>query len=192
MREKDEDELSDSARAALQIQQEIDGGTFSPKRSDRKKPKPNDGTRGAVTGIALGEYAHNAHKKDAPQAHIKVKGSKAGILSESLESLAYRAGSDDEAIPEAPTGSFRRKDLEQEERDRRAGNKATMGLDGKVYDFIDGPDDEASSGKDKEDKSNRKSKKEKTKKKDEKKKKKKKDKKKKDKKRKRSSSSSDS
>ena len=77
MREKDEDELSDSARAALQIQQEIDGGTFSPKRSDRKKPKPNDGTRGAVTGIALGEYAHNAHKKDAPQAHIKVKGSKA-------------------------------------------------------------------------------------------------------------------
>lgn len=38
--------------------------------------------------------------------------------------------------PEAPSGSFRRKDLERQE--------ANLGLDGKVYSFIDAPSDESS------------------------------------------------
>ena len=43
--------------------------------------------------------------------------------------------------PEAPAGSFRKRDLQQEERDR-ASNKARVGLDGKVYQFIDAPSDD--------------------------------------------------
>lgn len=44
--------------------------------------------------------------------------------------------------PEAPSGSFRQKDLEREA--RNAGKEATVGLDGKVYSFIDAPSDESS------------------------------------------------
>lgn len=44
--------------------------------------------------------------------------------------------------PEAPSGSFRRKDLEREA--GNAGKKANVGLDGKVYAFIDAPSDESS------------------------------------------------
>ena len=42
--------------------------------------------------------------------------------------------------PEAPAGSFRKKDLQQEERDR--SKKARVGLDGKLYQFIDAPSDD--------------------------------------------------
>eukprot|EP00434_Breviolum_minutum_P021612 symbB.v1.2.019075.t2/scaffold1542.1/size112718/10 len=189
----DDGELSDSTRAALRIQQEIDGKGPSKDeatgrtRSSKASKSTTDGTHGAVTGIALGEYANK--KGGSGTVHIKMKGGKAGIFSESLESLAYRQDSDDEVNPEAPSGSFRQKDLEREA--RNAGKEATVGLDGKVYSFIDAPSDESSAeeaakksaqkGADK-----RKSKKDKKSKKDSK----KKEKKKKAKKRKRSSTSS--
>lgn len=44
--------------------------------------------------------------------------------------------------PEAPSGSFRQNVLEREA--RNAGKEATVGLDGKVYSFIDAPSDESS------------------------------------------------
>ena len=44
--------------------------------------------------------------------------------------------------PEAPAGSFRKRDLQQEERDRASGKQARVGLDGKVYQFIDAPSDD--------------------------------------------------
>ena len=47
-----------------------------------------------------------------------------------------------EVNPEAPAGSFRKRDLQQEQRDRASGNKARVGLDGKVYQFIDAPSDD--------------------------------------------------
>ena len=71
----DDGELSDSTRAALRIQQEIEG-TRSPTESKASKAsgsKQRSETHGAITGIALGEYAH---KKGTP-AHIKMKGGKA-------------------------------------------------------------------------------------------------------------------
>lgn len=46
--------------------------------------------------------------------------------------------------PEAPSGSFRRKDLERQA--GNAGKKSNVGLDGKVYAFIDAPSDESSNG----------------------------------------------
>ena len=45
--------------------------------------------------------------------------------------------------PEAPSGSFRRKDLEKGQA-AAADDKKTVGLDGKVYSFIDAPSDESS------------------------------------------------
>lgn len=192
----DDGELSDSTRAALRIQQEIDGTApaapatskaskgSNEKRSDQAKSAKRSETHGAITGIALGEYAPSSSG-----VQIKMKGRK-GLFSESLESHAYRADSDDEVNPEAPSGSFRRKDLEREA--GNAGKKANVGLDGKVYAFIDAPSDESSAGvqkgesKKNKDKSKKKSKKDKKTKKDGK----KKEKKKKAKKRKRSSTSS--
>mmetsp|Transcript_80639 Transcript_80639/g.127390 ORF Transcript_80639/g.127390 Transcript_80639/m.127390 type:complete len:196 (-) Transcript_80639:145-732(-) len=189
----DDGELSDSTRAALRIQQEIDGtapatskapAKGSKQKGEAKTAKRSE-THGAITGIALGEYAPSSSG-----VQIKMKGGK-GLFSESLESLAYRADSDDEVNPEAPSGSFRRKDLEREA--GNAGKKANVGLDGKVYAFIDAPSDESSAegiqkgeSKKNKDKSKKKSKKDKKTKKDGK----KKEKKKKAKKRKRSSTSS--
>ncbi|CAK9044107.1 unnamed protein product [Durusdinium trenchii] len=145
MPEVDEDELSDSTRAALRIQEEIDGNgpTTSSKStpsSRKSSAQVSNGTHGAVTGIALGEYAHK--KGGSGTVHIKMKGSKAGFFSESLESLAYRHDSDDEVNPEAPSGSFRQKDLAREA--SGTGSQA-VGLDGKVYSFIEAPSDDESS-----------------------------------------------
>eukprot|EP00435_Cladocopium_sp_Y103_P000582 s4183_g1.t1 len=180
----DDGELSDSTRAALRIQQEIDGtapartskaskASNQEKRSEAKRSEAKRSeTHGAITGIALGEYAPSSSG-----VQIKMKGGK-GLFSESLESLAYRADSDDEVNPEAPSGSFRRKDLEREA--GNAGKKANVGLDGKVYAFIDAPSDESSvegvqkgESKKNKDKSKKKSKKDKKAKKDKKKEKKK-------------------
>eukprot|EP00913_Durusdinium_trenchii_P005766 g5380.t1 len=70
------------------------------------------------------------------------KAKQAGFFSESLESLAYRHDSDDEVNPEAPSGSFRQKDLAREA--SGTGSQA-VGLDGKVYSFIEAPSDDESS-----------------------------------------------
>ena len=92
-----DDELSDSARAALEIQNEIDTGDVKEKK-EKKDSRKSNGTHGAITGIALGEYAHGASRKGSNEvAHIKMKGGKANsMFSESLESLAYRQDSDEE------------------------------------------------------------------------------------------------
>ncbi|CAE7469547.1 unnamed protein product [Symbiodinium sp. CCMP2592] len=144
--DRDDDELSDSARAALRIQQEIEGGVSDEApRKTSSRSSGNGRTHGAVTGIALGEYADSPKASKASKAskegvQIRAKGSKAGLFKESLESLAYREDSDHEVNPEAPAGSFRKKDLQQEERDR--SKKARVGLDGKLYQFIDAPSDD--------------------------------------------------
>mmetsp|Transcript_10856 Transcript_10856/g.11944 ORF Transcript_10856/g.11944 Transcript_10856/m.11944 type:complete len:191 (+) Transcript_10856:154-726(+) len=138
----DDGELSDSTRAALRIQREIEGGGApeSESRASKAPPKSkkNDEKYGAITGIALGEYS----KGSSGPAQIKMKGGKAGLFSESLESLAYRQDSDEEVNPEAPKGCVKRKDLERQA--GNAGNKSNVGLDGKVYAFIDAPSDESS------------------------------------------------
>lgn len=56
-----DDELSDSARAALEIQNEIDTGEVKRKETKGSR-KASNGTHGAITGIALGEYAHGASR----------------------------------------------------------------------------------------------------------------------------------
>lgn len=79
----DDGELSDSTRAALRIQQEIDGKGPSKDeatgrtRSSKASKSTTDGTHGAVTGIALGEYANK--KGGSGTVHIKMKGGKAEI-----------------------------------------------------------------------------------------------------------------
>ena len=79
----DDGELSDSTRAALRIQQEIDGTAPAPatskaskgsneKRRDQAKSAKRSETHGAITGIALGEYAPSSSG-----VQIKMKGGKA-------------------------------------------------------------------------------------------------------------------
>ena len=72
--DRDDDELSDSARAALRIQQEIEGGVSDEApRKTSSRSSGNGRTHGAVTGIALGEYA------DSPKASKGSKASKEGV-----------------------------------------------------------------------------------------------------------------
>lgn len=76
----DDGELSDSTRAALRIQREIEGGGAPAESESRAskapaKSKKNDETHGAITGIALGEYAHK--KGSSGPVQIKMKGGKA-------------------------------------------------------------------------------------------------------------------
>ena len=65
------------------IQQEIDGKGPSKDeatgrtRSSKASKSTTDGTHGAVTGIALGEYANK--KGGSGTVHIKMKGGKAEI-----------------------------------------------------------------------------------------------------------------
>ena len=76
----DDSELSESTRAVLQIQQEIDGAPApekaskgsNQKRSDEAKSAKRSETHGAITGIALGEYAPSSSG-----VQIKMKGGKA-------------------------------------------------------------------------------------------------------------------
>ena len=81
--ERDDDELSDSALAVLRIQQEIEGGVsedFGKKGSATSSTSNNGRTHGAVTGIALGEYADSPKASKASKAsktsgvHIQAKG----------------------------------------------------------------------------------------------------------------------
>ena len=89
--DRDDDELSDSARAVLRIQQEIDGGVSdeAPKKSSSRAG--NGRTHGAVTGIALGEYADSPKASKASKAsnsgtvQIKAKGSKALVQTSYLQ-----------------------------------------------------------------------------------------------------------
>ena len=70
----DDGELSDSTRAALRIQQEIDGtapAKGSKQKGEAKTAKRSE-THGAITGIALGEYAPSSSG-----VQIKMKGGKA-------------------------------------------------------------------------------------------------------------------
>ena len=70
--DRDDDELSESARAVLRIQQEIeDGVSEAPRKTSGSSG--NGRTHGAVTGIALGEYA------DSPKASKASKASKEGV-----------------------------------------------------------------------------------------------------------------
>lgn len=155
-------ELSDSTRAVLAIQrdlkqQDADDGP-APKRARRDGGAPSgraagttakrgeaegggrslgdSGNRGAITGVRLGEFAPGA-KRRAPDRG----GGKGGGFGESLESLAGRVESDDEearAMPEAPAGSYRRRDVAAAEAAGPAGGKprAKLGIDGKVWDFV--------------------------------------------------------
>ena len=85
MSEEDSDELSESTRAALRIQQEIEGKR--PAKRSRKSPtssrkgtaEDSNGTHGAITGIALGEYGHNKKSGSGSTGtvQIKMKGGKA-------------------------------------------------------------------------------------------------------------------
>ena len=87
--DRDDDELSESARAVLRIQQEIDGGASDhsdkgPGKASSRSSR-NGRTHGAVTGIALGEYADSPKASKASKStpvNIKAKGSKAlaGLL----------------------------------------------------------------------------------------------------------------
>ena len=90
--ERDDDELSDSALAVLRIQQEIEGGVsedFGKKGSATSSTSNNGRTHGAVTGIALGEYADSPKASKASKTsgvHIQAKGNKA--LDKSLSAPA--------------------------------------------------------------------------------------------------------
>merc|ERR1712060_719946 len=107
---------------------------------------------GSVTGIALGEYAPGAsarRKESAGKVSMKGKDGKERSLGKSLETLANECDPDDDEarlMPAAPEGSFRRRDIDgklnmaQGIGDNRP--KAQLGIDGKVYDFVKGPDDE--------------------------------------------------
>eukprot|EP00438_Fugacium_kawagutii_P035588 Skav224928 [mRNA] locus=scaffold2105:59059:59517:+ [translate_table: standard] len=83
----DDGELSDSTRAALRIQREIEGGGApeSESRASKAPPKSkkNDEKYGAITGIALGEYS----KGSSGPAQIKMKGGKAWRFVDSWHPL---------------------------------------------------------------------------------------------------------
>merc|ERR1712146_511281 len=48
-------------------------------------------------------------------------------------------------VPEAPAGSYRRKDLESSALESGGHPKSQLGIDGKVYDFITAPEDASES-----------------------------------------------
>ncbi|CAE8583478.1 unnamed protein product [Polarella glacialis] len=152
-----DDELSETTRAVRRIQRELEGGGDHRKAgssrggSSGKRRRGDDEEeeeeeygrdRGAVTGIKLGEYAPGAKKTSAPSSgSFQVRGGRGGKdqkLGQSLESLAYARDDDEEAAaaPEAPAGSFRRRDLEHKV---AGGEKAQLGIDGKVWGFIELP-----------------------------------------------------
>ncbi|CAE8613644.1 unnamed protein product [Polarella glacialis] len=151
-----DDELSETTRAVRRIQRELEGGGdhrkagssrggSSGKRrrgEDEEEEEEYGRDRGAVTGIKLGEYAPGAKKTSAPSSgSFQVRGGRGGKdqkLGQSLESLAYARDDDEEAAaaPEAPAGSFRRRDLEHKVAE---GEKAQLGIDGKVWGFIELP-----------------------------------------------------
>ena len=81
--DRDDDELSESARAVLRIQQEIeDGVSEAPRKTSGSSG--NGRTHGAVTGIALGEYADSpkASKASKEGVQIRAKGSKVPFHTE--------------------------------------------------------------------------------------------------------------
>lgn len=90
----DDGELSDSTRAALRIQREIEGGGAPAESESRAskapaKSKKTDETHGAITGIALGEYAHK--KGSSGPVQIKMKGGKAWRFASSTGRLLSSA-----------------------------------------------------------------------------------------------------
>merc|ERR1712151_690039 len=102
---------------------------------DRSDPKKY----GPVTGIKLDSAAGGSARsgRSGGGGHKREQEKQLGM---SLESLAYQQDSDDDkAAPAAPEGSVRRRDLVQGN-----GNKpkSQVGIDGKVYAFLEAPDDE--------------------------------------------------
>merc|ERR1712228_925337 len=86
-------------------------------------------------------------KESAGRVSMKGKDGKERSLGKSLETLANECDPDDEEArltPAAPEGSFRRRDMEAKLKSGQGDGapKAQMGIDGKVYDFVKGPDDE--------------------------------------------------
>mmetsp|Transcript_90973 Transcript_90973/g.266380 ORF Transcript_90973/g.266380 Transcript_90973/m.266380 type:complete len:247 (-) Transcript_90973:149-889(-) len=153
--EEDEGELSDTTRAVRRIQRELEGGgdeepagdgrRGSGRRSTRDEldePLGDGKERGAVTGIKLGEFAPGARRQSGGFS-FRGKDGKDRTFGQGLESLANRADSDEEAraMPAAPEGSFRRRDVERPTMtaDERGRPKAQLGLDGKVWAFVEGP-----------------------------------------------------
>lgn len=159
-------EVSESTRAALRIQRELEEGdtNASSSRSGHRDRRPadkrsdptsrrdgddalGDGRKyGAITGIKLGEFASGASgsARTRGSSGVAVKGKEGrgrGNVGMSLESLANQADSGDEGgstkMPEAPEGSYKRKDL------TTAGGqaKSQRGIDGKVWDFLPEPEE---------------------------------------------------
>jgi len=173
-----EGELSDSARAVLRIQQELAaedgsgggsasrgrraGRASSPKktgqrsggvsREDIGKPIGDGREHGSITGIKLGEFAPGARR--APGAagfSLKGKDGKDRNYGQSLESLANLDAMEEEsrAMPEAPSGSYRRRDVAEAQgataADEAGRPKSHVGIDGKVWNFVQGPGDDSNS-----------------------------------------------
>jgi len=169
-----EGELSDSARAVLAIQRELaaeDSGAASGARGRRAARAPSPRSRrnagegasrediakpigdgkehGSVTGIKLGEFAPGAKRNGAAGFSLKGKDGKNRNYGQSLESLAnLDADEESHAMPEAPSGSFRRRDVAAARggaADEAGNPKSQVGIDGKVWDFVKGPGDDSGS-----------------------------------------------
>mmetsp|Transcript_54 Transcript_54/g.154 ORF Transcript_54/g.154 Transcript_54/m.154 type:complete len:229 (-) Transcript_54:271-957(-) len=165
-------ELSDSTRAALRLQRELEAEDRGPQRpvggdndvrqktgqqgergsAGRKRGAVTEAlgdgrTRGAVTGLKLGDFGSGGGTRSAGVG-VAVSGGRqrsgqGGGPAMSLESLARLDGDDDARLtPEAPLGAVKRQDLERALEHRA---KSQRGLDGKVYDFMSDPesDDES-------------------------------------------------
>lgn len=172
VRDPEDAELSDSTRAALRLQRELEAEDRGPQRpvgdddvrqktGQRRESGSSAGckrgavtealgdgrTRGAVTGLKLGDFGSGGGTRTAG-VEVAVSGGRqrsgqGGGPAMSLESLARLDGDDDARLtPEAPLGAVKRQDLERALEHRA---KSQRGLDGKVYDFMSDPesDDES-------------------------------------------------
>jgi len=159
----DDDELSDTTRAVRRIRRELEDDSETHKHCSTKQDEKshcqqksgssrrdviskaigNGRTTGAVTGISLGDWG-SGRKSQNTGVMARGKSGRNKEMGMGLESLANR-DSDDEGskpTPEAPEGSFRRRDVEIAMASSKA--KAQVGLDGKVWSFVSCPGNENS------------------------------------------------
>lgn len=156
--------VSESTRAVREIQRQLqaDDTPSHPSKRPRKEgnsssqDKPlGDGRKyGAITGIKLDCSAPSSGNRSGGGGGLAIKGKdgKSMEMGMSLESMVNQEECNEArglAMPEAPLGSFRRRDMEamQREGGGEGGGKpaAQKGIDGKVYDFIAAGSDESES-----------------------------------------------
>eukprot|EP00927_Polykrikos_kofoidii_P070631 TRINITY_DN67044_c0_g1_i1.p1 TRINITY_DN67044_c0_g1~~TRINITY_DN67044_c0_g1_i1.p1 ORF type:complete len:281 (+),score=54.22 TRINITY_DN67044_c0_g1_i1:94-936(+) len=134
-----------------------------PRGQDRRKtddePLGDGRTHGAITGIKLGEFALGAstrrgHSNQGVTAgvalRVKAGGKDRNLSLASLVSMANGDAEEERAnAPEAPDGSYKRRDVERALAEGAGRPTSKRGIDGKVYTFVADPaDGEADSSED--------------------------------------------